>query len=98
MVVYKGEHDQVKIGVSKEITISFPKDIDPKALQFILHKNKDPLVAPIEAGTTVGQLDMVYKGKVKQSFPVVTLAKNNSGSLWQSIKGTFSLWLHRIFS
>ena len=98
MKVYKGENNDISIGVSKVINISFPKEIDPEKLKFILHKNKDPLIAPINLNTTIGKLDIIYQGKVRQSFPVVTLEKNKEGSLYQIIKDNFSLFFHKIFA
>ncbi|WP_162902131.1 D-alanyl-D-alanine carboxypeptidase family protein [Facilibium subflavum] len=90
--VYKGENDYSDIGVGKEIAITYPRDVDPKDIQFVLHKNPDGLVAPVKAGAKAGTLDMTYKGKTKMQFDVVVLQNNDTGSLWQRIKGTVALW------
>ncbi len=90
--IYKGESDTVDIGVQKPVAISFPSYIDAKDIQFVLHKNPKGLVAPVKAGTDAGSVDMVYKGKTIETFPVVALKDDATGSLWQRIKGTVSLW------
>lgn len=90
--VYKGASDYIDIGVQSPITISYPSYLDPKEIQFVLHKEQNKLTAPINAGTPAGKLDMTYKGKIVESFPVVTLKDDPTGSLWQRIKGTVSLW------
>ncbi|WP_440617501.1 D-alanyl-D-alanine carboxypeptidase family protein [Cysteiniphilum sp. 6C5] len=90
--IYKGESDTVDIGVQKPLAISFPSYIDAKDIQFVLHKNPKGLVAPVAAGTEAGSVDMVYKGKTIETFPVVALKDDATGSLWQRIKGTVALW------
>ncbi len=90
--VYKGAEGMVDIGVQQPITVSFPHDVNAKDIQFVLHKNPKGLVAPIQAGTPAGSVDMTYKGKVIQTFPVLTLKGDSTGSLWQRLKDTVLLW------
>ena len=90
--IYKGENDTVDIGVQKPVSISFPNYIDAKEIQFVLHKIPKGLVAPVTLGAQAGSVDMVYKGKTIESFPVVALKADATGSFWQRIKGTVSLW------
>ena len=90
--VYKGQEDSVDIGVQTAVTVSYPRYLNPKEIQFVLHKKQSGLIAPVKAGTSAGKLDMMYKNLVKQSFPVVTLKDDPTGSLWQRMKGTVALW------
>ena len=90
--VYKGQQDNVKIGVASPIAITYPTGIDDKEITFVLHKDKNGLIAPAAKGTAAGRVDVNYQGKVIESFPVVTLSNDPTGSLWQRMKGTVSLW------
>lgn len=90
--IYKGESDTVDIGVQTPVIISFPSYIDAKDIEFVLHKNPKGLIAPVTAGTEAGSVDMMYKGKKIETFPVVALKDDAIGSLWQRIKGTVALW------
>ena len=92
IIIYKGESDTVDISMQKPVIISFPSYIDAKDIQFVLHKNPKGLVAPVTAGAQAGTVDMIYKEKVIETFPVVALKDDATGSLWQRTKGNFSLW------
>lgn len=90
IVVYKGKRETVSIGVSKEISISYPSLVQASQLSFILRKSASSLVAPVNIGQKVGQLEVFYNGREIQQFPVVALQSDPLGSLWQRIKGTFA--------
>ncbi|MFZ9035234.1 MAG: D-alanyl-D-alanine carboxypeptidase family protein [Francisellaceae bacterium] len=90
--VYKGKSDEIAIGVKQAITVSYPAEIDPKAIQFVLHKNENGLIAPVPAGSEAGTLEMKYKDRVIETFPIMTLSDDPIGGLWQRVKGSIALW------
>lgn len=91
--IHKGESNTVNIAVKKALAISFPSHIDPKEIKFVLQKNPKGLVAPVTAGDTAGTVNIIYQGKIMETFPVVTLEDADIGSLWQRIKGTVTQWV-----
>jgi len=89
--VWKGTQNQVKIGFNRDTYITLPKGVAEK-LKPVLER-KDPLVAPIAAGSKVGTVKMMLDGKVQMELPVLALEQVNQASIfgraWDSVRLLF---------
>ena len=100
MRVYKGEHDNTNIGTKEQISISFPKDVNPEEIKFVLHKNSNGLTAPVRIGDLAGKIMVIYKTdkNIIKEFDLVALEENKAGSFWKKIKDSVLLWISKIFN
>ncbi|MFC3107912.1 D-alanyl-D-alanine carboxypeptidase family protein [Undibacterium arcticum] len=89
--VWKGSQNQIKIGFNRDTFVTLPKGVAQK-LKPVLER-KDPLVAPIAAGSKVGSVKMMLDGKVQMELPVVALEQVNQASIfgraWDSVRLLF---------
>ncbi len=53
---------------------------------------KTPAIAPIAAGTTMGQYTVKVGDEIVARVPLVTLAKVDEGGLWRTAVDTVKLW------
>ena len=69
--IYKGQANEVRAGLSREVYIALPKG------DFGRHKESltttQPLLAPIESGQKLGTLEVSIDGKTIGEYPVVAL-------------------------
>jgi len=86
--VWKGQTEQVKVGLGEELSLTLPKGQAEK-LQTSFHINPT-LIAPLALGASVGTVDLTLDGKVVTSVNLVTLeAVEEAGlfsRLWDSIR------------
>lgn len=69
--VWKGETEQLPVGVTKDLYVTVPRR-QFKELKVNLEL-RDPIVAPIEEGQELGQVVVTLKGETIISSPVVAL-------------------------
>lgn len=86
--VFKGAQNTVKVGFNEDFVASVPKGMSEKlAVQLV---SRQPLIAPVAAGSAVGTLKLTVDGKPWGDFPV--LARENVpvagffGRLWDGVK------------
>ena len=68
--VWKGAANEVKVGFLKPMVISVPKGMGDKVKADL--ESKQPLVAPLEKGATVGTLKLSLNGQPIGNYPVLT--------------------------
>lgn len=88
--VWKGSSGDVDIGFDVDTYVSVPKG-GLSQLRTVLLRN-DPLVAPIDAGSQVGVLNVMMGDKVIARLPVVALEQINVASFLGIIWDTIRLW------
>ena len=85
--VYKGAQNSVEIGVKSDQYITVPKGMADKIKPVL--ERKDPLVAPIADGETIGTVKIMAEGKELAQFPAVALKSvpqaGIAGRLWDSV-------------
>ncbi len=88
--VWKGDAEVVSIGVADDVFVTAPRGRDD-----VLAANAQidsELVAPIDPGTVVGTLEILYEGDVKRRVPLVTLEPVAEGSMWKRLVDGVELW------
>ncbi len=86
--VWKGTADKAELGSAAPVVISLPrgmgKDIQTKVVR------PDPLVAPLQAGQRIGQLDVSLSGKPLATYPLQVLKAVPEAGLfgraWDSLR------------
>ena len=86
--VWKGVADKAELGSNVPVVISVPrgmgKDIQTKVVR------PDPLVAPLQAGQRIGQLDVSLSGKPLATYPVQVIKAVPEAGLfgraWDSLR------------
>ena len=82
--IYKGDSEQLPVGVAKDIAVTIPRG-QYKNLKPSININT-PLEAPVSKGQKLGQVEIKLNGKVLSSSPLVALKTISEGSLWQQAK------------
>lgn len=89
--VWKGNINNLKAGVAKDLFVSLPKG-HYKHLKATL-TSKQPLLAPISAGQKIGVIRLTVDNKLFAEYPLVALEEVSTANMfkrgWDSIK----LWL-----
>jgi serine-type D-Ala-D-Ala carboxypeptidase (penicillin-binding protein 5/6) len=82
--IYKGERENLPVGVAKEIAVTIPRG---------QYKNLKPSIniktlieAPIQKGQEIGKVEIKLDGKLLDSSPLIALETILEGSLWQQAK------------
>ena len=89
--VWKGSQNQVKIGFDRDILLTVPKGLGDKLKPVLTHK--DPLVAPVNQGSQVGELALVQPdGKTLTELPVLALEQVNQASIFGRAWDSIRLW------
>jgi D-alanyl-D-alanine carboxypeptidase (penicillin-binding protein 5/6) len=85
--VWKGKLNELPVGFSDDFVMSLPKESADK-IQVTL-ESRQPLVAPIQQGQSVGTLSLTVDGKPFGQYPVVALqdveVAGFFGRLWDAI-------------
>lgn len=82
--VFKGDVEQLSIGVAKDMAITIPRG-QYKNLKPSMSINAE-LVAPIKKGAQLGKVSIRLDGKEISTAPLIALKTINEGSLWQQAK------------
>ena len=92
--VYKGESDYVSVGVPKDIIVTIGRG-QAASLTTAAKLTKEPLIAPIAAGQTLGELTVTdSSGQVVARSPLVALTADPAGGLWTRASDSIRLWFH----
>ena len=82
--IYKGDREQLPVGVAQDIAVTIPrgqyKNLKPSI------NMATPLEAPINKGKQLGKVEIKLNGKVLISSPLIALQTIDEGSLWQQAK------------
>ncbi|MDX2506796.1 MAG: D-alanyl-D-alanine carboxypeptidase family protein [Gammaproteobacteria bacterium] len=82
--IYKGAHEQLPVGVAKDIAVTIPRG-QYKNLKPSININT-PLEAPVNKGQQLGKVEIKLNGKLLTSSPLIALNTIPVGSLWQQAK------------
>jgi D-alanyl-D-alanine carboxypeptidase (penicillin-binding protein 5/6) len=89
--IWKGSQNTMKIGFRQDVMVTVPKGVAAKMKPVL--ERKDPLVAPMPAGTNVGKLKMMVDGKPLLELPVVALETVEQASIFGRAWDSMRLWM-----
>jgi D-alanyl-D-alanine carboxypeptidase (penicillin-binding protein 5/6) len=88
--VYKGSEQYVSVGPASNVEVTVARGTRSR-LKTSTTLN-EPLVAPLEAGQTVGEMRVMDGKAVVKRVPLVVNAAVPEGGLWAGTRDTFALW------
>ena len=88
--VWKGKQNTLKAGVAGDLHITLPKGQYPRIKASLI--TKQPLLAPISAGQTVGTLRIMLDEKPLADYPLVALENAPVASIFGRAWDTVKLW------
>ena len=89
--VWKGVRPSLKAGFRSDLVVTIPKGQGEKLKAELL--TQSPLVAPVAAGTLVGNLRVTLEGKPLGEYPVVALEEVPAAGIFIRAWDTLRLWL-----
>ncbi|PKO34037.1 MAG: peptidase [Betaproteobacteria bacterium HGW-Betaproteobacteria-7] len=90
--VWKGSQNQVKAGFESDFIIALPKGLADKiSVQMV---SQQPLMAPVQAGQTIGTLKVSVDGQPYGDYPVVALETVPVAGLVGRAFDTVKLWFN----
>ncbi|MCL7745254.1 D-alanyl-D-alanine carboxypeptidase [Guyparkeria hydrothermalis] len=88
--VYKGETEQVPVGLRQDLSVLVPKS---RRDELAVSLQLDPsLVAPVSQGDALGKLMVRLGDETIAERPVVALADNPEGGIVKQVTDSFWLW------
>jgi D-alanyl-D-alanine carboxypeptidase (penicillin-binding protein 5/6) len=89
--VWKGAQDQLAIGLAKNLTVTVPRgQYDDLAATTNIQQ---PVIAPIEAGAKLGEVEIRLGDEVIAKQPLVALTAVEKGSWWRRLIDEILLWI-----
>lgn len=92
--VYKGTEKELKVAAAKDAVITLKRSeiADKGADAFTIRMTcRLPVTAPIEEGTELGTLEMLFDGRPVASVPVAAAETVGAGSFWRRVSDTIRL-------
>jgi D-alanyl-D-alanine carboxypeptidase (penicillin-binding protein 5/6) len=89
--VWKGTRSLLKAGFRDDLVVTVPKGQGGRLKAELLAQS--PLVAPVAAGTRVGNLRVTFDGKPLGEYPVVALEEVPAAGIFVRAWDTLRLWL-----
>ena len=83
MRVWKGEQQNLSLGLVKDVYITIPKGLGAKVKNSL--KLEAMIVAPVAQGQSYGKIDIVLDDKKLASRELVALSAINEGSIWRKL-------------
>jgi len=89
--VWKGAQDQLALGLAKNLTVTVPRgQYDELAASTNIQQ---PVIAPIEAGTPLGEVEIRLGDEIIAKQPLVALTTVEKGSWWRRLIDEILLWI-----
>ena len=88
--VWKGSASTVPVGFSRDFIVSVPKGQSDKLKAELV--SRQPLIAPVHQGETIGTLRLTLEGNPYGEFPVVALQEVTIGNWFRRLIDTIRLW------
>jgi D-alanyl-D-alanine carboxypeptidase (penicillin-binding protein 5/6) len=88
--VFKGATDSVTVGIARNISVTIPRGQGATLSKET--KVDAPLIAPLTAGQSVGELIITSGDTIVAREPLVTLSAVESGGFFGSLFDTIKLW------
>jgi D-alanyl-D-alanine carboxypeptidase (penicillin-binding protein 5/6) len=93
--IYKADADYATVGVPNDIIVTVGRG-QAASLTTTAKINKEPLIAPLAAGETVGQLTVTDgSGQVVAQSPLVPLTAVPAGGFWSRTSDSIRLMFHK---
>jgi D-alanyl-D-alanine carboxypeptidase (penicillin-binding protein 5/6) len=92
--VYKGSEEFVGVAPATDVILTVPRGAGSQSIQTTASV-ATRLMAPLDARTPVGQLQVSVAGKPVASVPLYPVKSIPAGGLWGRMSDTVLLWLHR---
>lgn len=93
MRVYKSTEEYTSLGSPADLYLTVERG-QAAHLKTVLHLTKQPLIAPLQAGQAVGELDVDDgEGHVIAHEPLVSLDAIQEGGIWTRAVDDVTLWL-----
>ncbi len=89
--VWKGEREQVDLGLAEDLYVTIPRR-QYKALK-IRSEVKPGLMAPLARGSKAGRLVVTLEGEPVSERPLVALQDDPEGGIWRQLTDSVLLWL-----
>lgn len=89
--VWKGDKSSVKVGFEHDFVIAVPKPEGSKKLEAKLF-SRQPLIAPVKKGQSLGTLSFSLAGQPYSEFPVYALEDVATGGWFSRLFDSFRLW------
>lgn len=89
--VWKGAQDTVQLGLAKNLSVTVPRGQydELKASTTI----QQPVIAPVAAGTQLGEVEITLGDEVVAKEPLVALTAVEEGSWWRRLIDEILLWI-----
>lgn len=89
--VWKGAQDTVQLGLAKNLSVTVPRGQydELKASTTI----QQPVIAPVAAGTQLGEVEITLGDEVVAKEPLVALTAVAEGSWWRRLIDEILLWI-----
>jgi D-alanyl-D-alanine carboxypeptidase (penicillin-binding protein 5/6) len=89
--VWKGAQDQLALGLAKDLTVTVPRgQYDELAASTNIQQ---PVIAPIAAGTQLGEVEIRLGDEIIAKQPLVALTAVEKGSWWRRLIDEVLLWI-----
>jgi D-alanyl-D-alanine carboxypeptidase (penicillin-binding protein 5/6) len=90
--VWKGEPEQVPLGLDRDLYVTIPRG-HYNALKASMDL-PEQIVAPLAKDAKVGEVHISFNGKSVSTKPLVSLQAVPEAGLWTRLKDQVMLWLH----
>lgn len=88
--VWKGQRDQVELGLAKDVYITIPRGYHERLNTEVVYR--EPIIAPVKKGQAFGSLKVTLSGKEIVSAPVYSLEAVKSTGFWGRAVDEVKLW------
>ena len=88
--IWKGAQNEIKAGFVADMVIAVPKGYADKVKADFVAQEK--IMAPVQAGQTIGTLKVTVDGKVYGEYPVAALENVELAGIFGRIIDTIKLW------
>jgi D-alanyl-D-alanine carboxypeptidase (penicillin-binding protein 5/6) len=92
--VYKGSEEFVGLAPATDIVVTVPRGAGSQGIETSATVSPR-LLAPLDARTPVGRLQVNVAGKPVVSVPLYPVKSIPEGGLWSRMSDTIVMWLHR---
>ena len=90
VTIYKGEQEKVAVETSEGISLTVPRRSKADITQVL--SVPDYVIAPVEAGQALGDIEFTVAGSSLGHYPLTTTAAVADGGIIDQLMGTIMLW------
>jgi D-alanyl-D-alanine carboxypeptidase (penicillin-binding protein 5/6) len=93
--VYEGTEEYVGVAPTTDINVTVPRGAGSQGIKTTATLASARLLAPLDARTPVGRLDISVADKLITSVPLYPVKSIPEGGLWSRMSDTILLWMHK---